>query len=59
MIKTLVGYVTIFVAPFILSIFSLISAYVLRFKLKGSGLGFDYIVFSILTLLTLKIGGAI
>lgn len=52
-------YAPLFVAPFLLAIFSLISAYVLRFRLPKSGLGFDYMIFTVILVLALKIGGAI
>lgn len=58
-ISDIIYYAPLFVAPFMLMIFTLVSAYVLRFKLSRSGLGFDYMVFTIIIVLALKIGGAI
>ena len=49
----------LFVAPIILFFFSLVSAYVLRFRISRGGLGFDYIVFTLLIVVALRIGGAL
>lgn len=50
---------TIISAPFILLVFTMISAYVLKFRLPKGGLGFDYIVFAVVILVALVLGGAI
>lgn len=49
----------LFVAPIILFFFSLVSAYVLRFRISRGGLGFDYIVFTVIIVIALRVGGAI
>lgn len=43
----------------LLCCFSMISAYTLKFRIPKSGLGFDYIVFTIILVLSLKLGGVI
>lgn len=58
-IQTIIHYAPIVIAPFVIILFSLISAYVFRFRLPRGGLGFDYIIFSIVVILALRIGGAI
>lgn len=52
-------YAPLFVAPLVLLMFSLVSAYVLKFNLPKSGLSFDYIVFTLLIAVALIAGGAI
>lgn len=59
MIQAIITYAPLFVAPFVLFLFSLISAFVLRFRLPRGGLGFDYVIFSLIVILGLKLGGAI
>lgn len=58
-ISSILHYAPMVLAPFILVVFSMISAYVLKFRLKGGGLGFDYAVFAIVVILCLTLGGAI
>ena len=58
-ISILISRLPLLIAPFILMMFSMISAYVLRFRLPRGGLGFDYIVFTIIVVVALRIGGAI
>ena len=58
-IQTIIHYAPIVIAPFVIILFSLISAYVFRFRLPRGGLGFDYIIFSVVVILALRIGGAI
>lgn len=55
----LIQKLPILIAPVILMLFSMITAYVLKFNIKRSGLGFDYIVFSVLVLVCLYMGGVI
>lgn len=57
--KDVLYYIPLFIAPIILAIFGMISAYVMKFKLPGSMLGFDYLLFSIVVIVALTIGGAI
>lgn len=47
------------IAPVILAIFGVISAYVWEFRLHRGGLGFDYIIFAIVVVIGLALGGAI
>lgn len=58
-LNAIVSYAPMIVAPFVLILFSLISAYVLKFRLPKGGLGFDYIIFAIVLVLCLTVGGAI
>lgn len=55
----LIQKLPILIAPVILMMFTMITAYVLKFNIKRSGLGFDYIVFSVLVLVCLYVGGVI
>lgn len=59
MLGTVLGWLSILVAPVIVIIWSLVSAYVFRLGLRGSGIGFDYIVFTIIVAVALVAGGAI
>ncbi len=52
-------FLAIAVAPLILVFFSLVTAYVLRLGVKGSGIHFDYILFALYVVAALVIGGAI
>ena len=47
------------VAPAMLMVFSLVSAYVLKFGVSRTGISFDYVLFSIYVILALVLGGAI
>lgn len=47
------------VAPFVLCIFTMISAYVFKFNIRRGGLGFDYFIFTLVVVVGLKLGGAI
>lgn len=58
-LNAIVSYAPMIVAPFVLILFSLISAYVLKFRLPKGGLGFDYIIFAIVLVVCLTVGGAI
>lgn len=55
----IIYYAPLVVAPFVLIVFSMVSAYVLKFRIARAGLGFDYIIFTVIILLGLKLGGAI
>lgn len=46
-------------APALLMLFGVITAYVWQFRIRRSGLGFDYAVFTIIVLLAMVLGGAI
>lgn len=59
MLTTIVAYAPLVVAPFILMLFSFVSAYVMRFRLPRSGLAFDYVLFTLLMVVALMLGGAI
>ena len=59
MISNILYYLPLAVAFVILIIFSMISAYVFKFRLERGGLGFDYIIFSLLIIFSLYIGGVI
>lgn len=58
-IANIIRYAPMVVAPFVLLIFSMVSAYVMKFRLPRGGLGFDYVIFAIVVILGLKLGGAI
>ena len=57
--EKILHYLPLLVAPIVLFIFTLVSAYVLKFRIPKSGLGFDYIVFTLIILAGLVLGGAI
>ena len=57
--EKILHYLPLLVAPIVLFIFTLASAYVLKFRIPNSGLGFDYIVFTLIILAGLVLGGAI
>ena len=59
MLAKILYYLPMVVAPFVLFIFTMISAYVFKFNLRRGGLGFDYTIFAILVIVGLKLGGAI
>ena len=59
MLNNILYYAPLVVAPFVLLMFSLISAYVMKFRLPRGGLGFDYAIFTLLVVIGLKLGGAI
>lgn len=59
MFGTIVGVLSMIVAPVMMVVWSLVSAYVFRLGLRGSGIGFDYIVFTIIVAVALAAGGAI
>lgn len=58
-VASIIHYAPLVVAPFVLLIFSMVSAYVMKFRLPRGGLGFDYVIFAIVVILGLKLGGAI
>ena len=58
-LSTLLFYVQLFTAPLMLAVFSLVTAYVFRFNVQKSGLASDYLLFTILLVITMYIGGAI
>lgn len=49
----------VLVAMVILVVWSLVSAFVFRLGLRGSGIGFDYVVFTLIVAFALAAGGAI
>ena len=51
--------IPVVVAPVVLMIFSLVSAYVFRFGLPRTGINFDYVLFALATVIALVAGGAI
>lgn len=59
MLQNILYFLPMLVAPFVLLIFTMISAYVLKFNVRRSGLGFDYVIFTLIVLLGLRLGGAI
>lgn len=59
MLSNVLEFLPLIVAPLILLVWSLVSAYVLKFGLRGSGIGMDYIILTVLVALALVFGGAI
>lgn len=59
MLGKILDFLPLLVAPGILMLWSLVSAYVHRLGLKGSGIGLDYIIFTLLVAVALVAGGAI
>lgn len=59
MLEAILEYLPVIVAPFILIIWSLVSAYVFRLGLRGSGIGLDYFIFTLCVVLALVAGGVI
>jgi len=55
----IVKFLPVLLAPGVLIIFSLISAYVFKFSLPRTGIVFDYMVFTVYILIALVLGGAI
>lgn len=58
-VGTVARYLPVLIAPFILFFFSLITAYVFRFGRPKSGIHFDYILFVLVVIVALVLGGAI
>ena len=52
-------WVKMITAPAMLGVFSLITAYVVRFNVPRSGLAFDYFLFTCMLVITMLLGGAI
>lgn len=59
MLASILSILPLLVAPFILIVWSLVSAFVFKLGLKGSGIGFDYVVFTLIMAIALLAGGAI
>lgn len=55
----LIAMLPLFIAPFILCMFSLITAYVLKFGMRNSGIHFDYMIFVVYILIALLRGGVL
>lgn len=47
------------VAPGVLVVFTLVTAYVLKFGLPRTGINFDYILFALVVIVSLVVGGAL
>lgn len=59
MLATILDVLPLLVMPFVLLMWSLISAYVFRLGFRGSGIGADYIIFTVIMLIALVRGGVI
>lgn len=57
--QAVLHYLPLIVAPVVLALFSLVSAYVFKFGLRRTGISFDYILFAIYVVIALVLGGAI
>lgn len=58
-LSTILHYLPMVIAPFALFIFSLVSAYVLKFGLRRTGISADYVVFGLFVTLAVVLGGAV
>lgn len=58
-LETVYNSLPFFVAPFILALFSFISAYVLKFGVRGTGIHADYIMFTFYVVLACLLGGVL
>lgn len=56
-LQTVLHYLPFVVAPFVLFLFSLVSAYVLKFGLPKTGINFDYILFTFFVVIACLLGG--
>ena len=56
-LTVILNLLSLLVAVFILAVWSLISAYVFRLGLRGSGIGFDYLVFTMFVAIACAAGG--
>lgn len=59
MLSDIISFLPVVVAPFILLVWTLVTAYVYKFGMRGSGIGLDYIIFTILVVVALLRGGAL
>lgn len=59
MVEKIFDYLPIVVSPVVLFLFSLVSAYVFKFGIRNTGIHFDYVIFSIITVAALVLGGAV
>lgn len=55
----MIGLIAMIVAPVLLAVFTLVSAYVMRFSYPNSGIQFDYALFTLYVVVSLASGGAI
>lgn len=53
------SYLPLIIAPFMVIVFTMVTAYVRKFNIPQSGLMQDYIVLAIIVVAALKLGGAI
>ena len=58
-LSRIISQLQILSAPLLFVVFSLVTAYVQRFNVDRSGLAADYVMFTILLVVTMYIGGAI
>ena len=58
-IETIFAFLPLIVAPFILFLFSLVSAYVLKFGMRMTGINADYVIFGVIVILCAVFGGVI
>ncbi len=59
MLSKILYFAPTVVAPFVLAIFAMVSAYVWKFNIRRGGLAFDYVIFAIIVIVGLRLGGAI
>ena len=59
MLATILSILPLLVAPLILIVWSLVSAFVFRLGLRGSCIGFDYVVFTLIMAVALLAGEGI
>lgn len=56
-LQIVLHYLPLVVAPFVLFLFSLVSAYVFKFGLPKTGINFDYILFTSFVVIACLLGG--
>lgn len=57
--QVILGVLPFIIAPCVLAIFSIVSAYVFRFGMPHTGIIPDYVVFSLFVILAALLGGVI
>ena len=58
-VNKILDMLPLLVAPGVLVVFTLVTAYVLKFGLPRTGINFDYILFALVVIVSLVVGGAL
>ena len=53
------SFVPLILVPLVLAVFSMVSAYVFKFGLPKTGIYFDYVLFTLVLIAAMLVGGAI